>query len=243
MTEKAKSIALHSVKYGDNSIVAYLYTYEFGRVTIMVNGAFGKRKESKKSVFFQPLTLSNLVFYPGKNHGMGRFKETTPYAILSSIYQNPVKRAIALFIGEVIYRAVREEESNPSLFYFLEASIQALDALEKGVSNFHLLFLAQLSKHLGFFPNGSYSTKTPFFDYKNGFFVETKPKHPLFFTPEYSSLLSICLGTRYDYASSIIINGLQRSKFLNYMIEYYGYHMDSVQNIRSLSVLSQVFDE
>ncbi|PKP39826.1 MAG: DNA repair protein RecO [Bacteroidetes bacterium HGW-Bacteroidetes-15] len=243
MIDKAKSIALHTVRYGENSLVAYMYTYEFGRITLMVNAAHGKGKGAKKAIFFQPLTLTNLIFYPGKNHGMGRLKEISPYVSLNSIYINPIKRAIALFIGEVIYRSVREEESNPPLYHFLEASIQSLDALENGVSNFHLLFLALLSKHLGFFPNGSYSDQTPFFDYKNGFFVKSEPNHPLFFTPEYAKILSNSLYTGYENADALKINGSQRSAFLSKMLLYYSYHTDSVQNIKSLPILSQVFDE
>jgi DNA repair protein RecO (recombination protein O) len=243
MIEKAKSIALHTVRYGDNSLVAYIYTYEHGRVTIMVNGAYGKGRGARKAIFFQPLSLINLVYYPGKNHGMGRFKEVSPYVTLSSLHYNHIKMAIALFIGEVIYRAVREEESNPLLFNFLEVSIQSLDAIDQGVSNFHLLFLAQLSRYLGFFPSGTYSSLTPFFDYKNGLFVKSEPSHPMFLTPEYANILSKALSTKFDEAHDLKLNGYQRSSFLGMMLSYYAYHTDTVQNIKSLPILSQVFDE
>lgn len=243
MIQKARAIALHTIKYGDNSLVAYLYTHEFGRLTIMVNSAFGRGKGSKKSIFFQPLSVTNLVFYSGRNHGMGRFKEATPIAALNSLYFDPVKRAIALFVGELIYRSVKEEESNPNLYQFIETSIMALDTMEQGVSNFHLIFLANLSRYLGFFPNGNYSDKTPYFDYKNGFFAEVEPKHPMYFGKTFSQFLSICIDTKYDEASRIKINGAQRRELISLMLMYYGYHLDGIQNIKSLPILSQVFDQ
>jgi DNA repair protein RecO (recombination protein O) len=240
---KTRAIALHTVRFGESSLIAYLYSLEFGRITIMVNSAYGRGKGGKKAVFFQPLTLLDIVFYPGKNHGMGKLKEVLLSTPLKTLHINPVKSAIALFVGEVIYRTVREEESNTSLFQFIDLSILSLDAMESGVSNFHLLFLAQLSKYLGFFPNGRYSESTPFFDYKNGFFVTKEPSHPMSFTPDVSKMFFSCLTTPFGSADSILLNGNQRTLLLNNVLNYFSYHMDSVNSIRSLPVLSQVFEE
>ncbi|MFO8021337.1 MAG: DNA repair protein RecO [Perlabentimonas sp.] len=239
MIEKTKSIALHSVRYGESSLIAYVYTREFGRATFMVNSAYGKGKGAKKAVFFQPLSLINVVFYKGK--GMGRLKEVSPYYNLITIPTNPAKRTIALFIGEIIYKAVREEESNPFLYDFIELSIKTLDTMEKGVANFHLLFLAHLSKYLGFYPNGSCSDDTPYFDIKNGSFVGSQPDHPLFFTHQHSELLSLTLKTPFSKSESILLNGAQRASFLENMFKFYAYHLDSLHNVNSLAILSQIF--
>jgi len=208
----------------------------------MVNGAYGKSKSSKKAIFFQPLNLINIVFYPSKSGGMGRLKEVSLLQTNSSINVSHVKMAIALFMGEVIYTTIREQESNPSLFNFLEVSIMALDAIEEGISNFHLLFIAQLSKYLGFFPNGSFSASTPYFDYRNGFFVSHKPQHNQFFTSEMSSLLSSLVETPFENADQIHLIGTQRNEFINSMLHYYAYHNSTAQNVKSHQILAQVFD-
>lgn len=241
MLQKAKSIALHTVRYGDSSLVAYLYSQDFGRISLMVNGAYGKGKLGRKSIYFQPLNIVDVVFYPAKSHGMGRLKEVSVASTSSSIHLHPVKSVIAIFLGEIIYRAIREEESNPSLFQFIEASILSLDALEQGIANFHLLFLAQLSKYLGFFPSGEYSTSTPFFDYKNGLFVKHQPVHPLYFSKDISQILSQCLRTSYANCGDIVLLGKQRSHFLERMLAFYTFHMESVHGVKSLSILSEVF--
>ena len=242
MLQKARCIALHSIKYGDSSLIAHLYSYEFGRITLMVNGAYGKTKSSKKAIFFQPLNLINLIFYPSKAGGMGRLKEVSLLQPNNSVQGSHVKRAIALFLGEVIYTTIREEESNPSLFNFLEVSIMALDAIEAGVSNFHLLFIAQLSRYLGFFPNGSFSDSTPYFDYRNGFFVNSKPLHNQHFSVEQSRILSSVIETSFEHADHIRLNGTQRNEFINNMLHYYAFHNSTTQNVKSHLVLAQVFD-
>jgi DNA repair protein RecO (recombination protein O) len=244
MIEKAKAIALHSVRYGEKSIIAYLYSEEFGRITLMVNSAFGKGKSSKKAIYFQPLNLVNIVFYRGtRSHSMGRLREVSFCSSLSNIHSNNTKRAIALFMGEVIYRTVREEERNASLFAFLEYSIQTLEVVEEGVQNFHIIFLAQLSKYLGFYPNGNYSADTPFFDIKSGLFCEIQPEHDSFLSIEQSELLSFALKLNYVEGINIKLNGRQRNSFLESLLRFYSFHNDSVQGIRSLPVLRQVFEE
>lgn len=241
MLQKARAIALHSVRYGDNSIVAYLYSYEFGRLTLMVNGAYGKGRRAGKAVFFQPLSLIDIVFYAGKNQGMGRLKEVSSPFVSVSISSSPAKSAIALFMGEVIYRTVREEEGNHPLYTFLELSIKSLDAMDSGVANFHLIFLSHLSKYLGFYPHGVFSDQTPYFDFRSGIFVEHEPKHAFFFSSADSKTLYDTLILDYDNASQLSLNGTQRSSFLNLMLSYYQYHTDSSTTFHSLSVLQQVF--
>jgi DNA repair protein RecO (recombination protein O) len=242
MIEKSRAIALHSVRYGENSLIAYLYSQQHGRITLMVNSAYGKGKAGKKAIYFQPLNILNIVFYPGKNQGMGRLKEIMLNDVHNTIHNNHTKSAIALFIGEIIYRTVREEESNLPLYQFLELSIRTLDVLESKTPNFHLIFLAQLSKYLGFFPSGEYSESTPYFDYKNGLFVSNKPVHPMYFSMEHSKILSTALINNYNNADNLNLNRNMRNEFLSQMIKYYAFHTDSVQNVRSLEILHQVFE-
>jgi len=207
----------------------------------MVNGAYGKGVKSGKAVFFQPLSLIDVVFYRGKGHTMGRLKEVSSSYVASSISSSPIKVAIALFISEVIYRTVKEEEGNAPLFGFLKLSIKSLDAIEVGVANFHLIFLTHLSRFLGFYPHGEFTAKTPFFDFRSGVFVEYEPKHHFYFSPEYSKILYDTLQHRYENASQLALVGTQRSAFLSLMLSYYQYHTDSQTAFRSLTVLQQLF--
>ena len=241
MIQKSKSIALHTVRYGEKSLVAYLYSQEFGRISLMVNNAYGKGKGAKKAIYFQPLSILDIVFYPAKSQGLGRIKEVSVSKTNPLLHIDVVKSGIAIFLGEVVYRTVKEEESNFALFQFLELSILSLDAMDRGVANFHLLFLVQLTKHLGFYPNGKYTPATPFFDCKSGLFVKDEPMHPIYFNKSHSQLLSNLLQTDYANANAIGLNGNQRNNFLNQILNFYAYHMDSVHTLKSLPILAQLF--
>lgn len=242
MIQKTNAIALHGVRYGETSLIVYLYSFEHGRITIMVNGAFSRGKSGGKSVFFQPLSLLNIVYYPAKHGGIGKLKEVSVYEPLTTLPYNHIKRAIALFIGEVIYRTIREEEANPALYQFLESSILFLDHMEHGVANLHLLFLTHLSRYLGFYPQGYYSKATPFFDFKSGHFIATEPTHPQYFNNDDSATLSSLLSMRFDDADKVELSRIQRKSFLNGLINYYSFHLGNFNSFNSLQVLVDVFE-
>lgn len=243
MIHKTKAIALHSVKYGDSSLIAYVYSESHGRLSIMVHGAYGKQKSTGKAIFFQPLNIINLVYYHKGIQTLCKLKEVSTEVNFSTIPFDPIKRAIALFVGEVVYRTIREEEANPVLFSFLENSIQLLDVMHNGISNFHLIFLAQLSRHLGFFPGNSWSESTPIFDYKNGLFVHVEPIHPLFFNKEKSKIIGLVLSTPFHDAETLQLNHKTRAQLIDNFLTFYQVHNESISGIKSLPILSQLFEE
>ncbi len=243
MIHKTKAIALHTVKYGDNSLIAYVYSESHGRLSLMVHSAFGKQKSSGKAVFFQPLNILNLVYYHRGNQTLCKLKEVSTEFTFSTIPFDPVKRAIALFIGEVVYRTIREEEANTTMFSFLMNSIQLLDVMHSGIANFHLMFLAQLTRYLGFFPGNQWTDSTPIFDYKNGLFVYAEPTHPLYFNKEKSKLIGLILSTPFHDAETLKLNHKVRGQIIDNLLAYYQVHIESVSGIKSLPILSQVFEE
>ncbi|RPH31985.1 MAG: DNA repair protein RecO [Bacteroidales bacterium] len=242
MIHKTRAIALHTIRYGDNSLIAYVYSESHGRLSMMVHSAYGKQKSSGKAVFFQPLSIINLVYYHRGQQTLCKLKEVSSDVIYSTIPFDPVKRAIALFIGEVIYRTIREEESNPAMFNFLVNSIQLLDVMHSGVSNFHLIFLAQLTRYLGFFPGNQWNDSTPVFDYKNGLFVHATPSHPLYFNEEKSKLFGLILSTPFHDIEIIKLNHKARAQVVENFLRFYQMHFESVSGIKSLPILSQIFE-
>ena len=56
MIQKVRGIVLHHLNYGDTSIIVHLYTDLYGRISVMVKGARGQRKNRKISLY-HPLAL------------------------------------------------------------------------------------------------------------------------------------------------------------------------------------------
>lgn len=241
MIHKLKAIVLRSMKYKENSLIVNLYTNGFGRQAYLVNGVRSGKGKAKAS-FFHPLFLLDVEAYHNPKQDIQRLKEFALATPLQSIPFTLAKSSLALFMSELLYKAVREEEANARLFDFLYHSILILDELEDGVANFHLHFLAQLSKYLGFYPNVARQEDAAYFDIKTGEFCVIRPRHPLFFSTENTTLLVRLMGIPATDVCRIELNRHQRQSFLNSMMDFYGFHFENLTQLRSLQVLNEVFE-
>lgn len=243
MIHKVRGIALHHIKFRESSAVFHIYTDLFGRQSYLVHGIRGK-KSSFSSNLLQPLTLLEMEVYHKEGRDLQRLKEIRNHIPYQRIPFDPYRGSQAIFLAEVLYRALKEEDPTPGLFDFLEHSLQVLDISEKkNTHNFHLLFLVQLTKYLGFYPRDNFDSEKNGFDMRNGQFADSFSLHPDFFDTETSILLHRLLGSTFGEISQLSINQDNRNKFLGYMMEYYNLHLEGFGKIKSLSVLHEVFRE
>jgi DNA repair protein RecO (recombination protein O) len=239
---KLRGIVLHSIKYGDTSQIAYLYTDLCGRQTCMFKGVRGAGSRKKCSLI-QPLFLLDVEAYPARRQGSMRLaKDFCASLPLQSLPFDLRKNALALFMGEVLYKLIREEEQNEPLFAFLWQHILMLDTLQHGVANFHLYFLAQLARHLGFMPGNTRSDEYPYFDMDNGLFVPFAPSHGAFMDKPTSALLGELLTCSCNSLQHLHLHRHQRSALLSLLLDYYCTHLGMANPIKSLAVLEEVFD-
>ena len=145
-----RAIVLNQLRYGDNSLIVDMYTEKMGRQTAFIKGAYGKKSRTR-SAMFQPLHMIETDLHHRVNRQMQRISNAQIYYAFQNIQYNPVKGCIAIFIAEVLYKTLKEEEANQELFDFLVNAIQTLDLNECGTANFHIAFLVHYSRHLGFY--------------------------------------------------------------------------------------------
>ncbi|GHT11155.1 DNA repair protein RecO [Bacteroidia bacterium] len=240
--QKLRGIVLHSLKYGESSLIVRLYTDVYGRQTYMLRGV-RKTTAQHKAACVQPLFLLALETYPArKAGGMGIIKEMKTLVPLPNMTSDVRKTAMALFISEVLHRFVKEEEPNPALYDFLQQHIIALEQIEQEMANFHLFFLAQLAQHLGFLPGNTYDARLRcFFDIQAGQFVGTTPLHTQYFSPQNAALLWQLLQSQISDLQYIKLHHQQRQTLLNGLLDYYSFHLGMQNPIRSLAVLHEVF--
>ena len=119
MLQKTQGIVLHSLKYKDTSIIVDIYTEVSGRASFLVPVS-RSRKAAVKSVLFQPLSLVELEADFRPNTAIYKVKEAKSFYPFTSIPYDPYKSAIALFLSEFLYRALREEAENRPLFDYFD---------------------------------------------------------------------------------------------------------------------------
>lgn len=237
---KARGIVLHTLKYGDSGMVVYLLTDSGGRQSYMVQGVRSARGHGSKLALFQPMFAVEFEGLESSRMQMHRFREVRSGIVLQSLPFDVRKSTIALFMAEVLYRLVKECEPNQRLFDFVWGSVAALDALDEGVANFHLWFLANLSRFLGFCPGNDYSAGD-WFDIREGLYTKTRPQHVSFMTQECTRILRDMMECDVRCLAEIGLNRTQRVEFLNAVLVYFGYHLDAISAVQSVRILREVF--
>lgn len=237
---KGKGIVLHTVKYGDNSIVAYLLTDVGGRVTYIIQGVHSSRGRGNKSALFQPMFILEFEGVESTRSTMHRMKEVSNFMPMSTVPFDVKKSTISLFMAEVLYRLIREVEANAPLFDFVCESVAKLDRMESGTANFHLWFLVHLSAYMGFYPGNEYIQRG-YFDIKNGLFCSIIPPHRMFMDTESAYLLSLLMETEPDSLAEIQLSRTQRVDFMESMLSFFGYHFDAIHSVESINILREVF--
>ena len=238
MLVSTKAIVISKLKYGDNDLIVKCYTEHFGVQSYLLRGVLKSKKGKLRTAYFQLLSQLEIIINYRQKRSLQSLNEVKPANIYNSIHSNVSKSAIAMFLAEVLSTILKEEENNESLYSYLETTLLWLDANDE-VSNFHLLFLLNLSKYLGFYPDLS-NSDMDFFNLEDGKFQFQKTGLYCI-TGDELNLFKQLLGTNFDALNTIKINATRKQEFLNMILLYFELHLGSLKKPRSLQVLNQVF--
>ncbi|MFC2102076.1 DNA repair protein RecO [Bacteroidota bacterium] len=239
MLHKTRGIVLHSFKYSESSLIVKAFTESFGLQSYMLKGVRSQKAKNKPALF-QPLTLLELVVYHKEKTSLHPVKEVRLAIPTHSTASDIRKSSIALFLAELIYRSIREEETNSHLFEFLWNGFIQLDETEDAIADFHLLFSMKLCRFLGFQPQENHSEYNRFFHLREGFF------HPLYSSSEdcldeeQSKWFLKLIKTEMHQLSSLAFPSKIRSILLDKVLLYYRFHLTGFSEIRSREVLRTV---
>ena len=101
---KAHGIVLHTIKYGDTSVVAYILTDTYGRRNYLVQGVKSGKGKGNKAALLQPMFLLEFEGIPSHRSQMDRMKDVRLSHPLQHIPFDVRKSTISLFMAEVLYR-------------------------------------------------------------------------------------------------------------------------------------------
>ena len=237
MLLSTNAIVLSKLKYRDNDLIIKCYTQKEGIVSYLIRGVL-KSKKGSKTAYYQLLTQLQLVADHKPSRSLQYIKEVKVNYLYSTLHTSVLKSAIVMFLAEVLSSSLQEEEQNDTLYNYLEATLQWLDVNDT-FANFHLLFLLNLTKHLGFYPDVS-NINSPYFNLEDGKFQQEKlSKYSI--SEENLTLLKQLLGTTFDALESITINARQRQSFLSLILVYFELHLGNFKKPKSLQIFNDVF--
>ena len=238
MMHKTRGIVLHSVKYSESSLIVKIYTEEFGIQSYLVKGARGQ-KSKIRAVLFQPLSLLELIVYHKERNVLQTIREVRIAHPYQSVPFDIRKSSIALFINELVYRSVGEEEPNLSLFEFLWNSLLLLDAVEEPFHHFHLIFTLKLTKYLGFFPRQGLTSEQCFFNLAEGIFQPVFLEGVCLDRPMSEAWYRL-LDWPFEKPSIPELGATERDLLLESLLSYYRFHLPGFTTFHSVEVLHSV---
>ena len=230
---KTEAIVLHSLKYGEGRIIVDIFSREQGRLSLIVSAPRSERSKIKKQ-YLQPLTLLMLECDVRPQAQLQKVREATLLTPLPSLFSDAKKLSIGLFVSEFLYHALKGEQRNVPLFDYVRSSIEWLDAASGPVANFHLVLLMRMARFLGFYPN--MESEGDYFDLSEGTFGQRRDDR--------IAGTTVRQLMRKDYPTMHLfrLSRQERLQILQTLLRYYELHLPAFPELRSLSVLKELYD-
>ena len=243
MNHKTKGIVLKTVKYGETSVIVHIYTELFGIQSYLVNGVRSSTKKGAgKANLFQPGAILDLVIYHNELKNLQRLKEYKWHYLYRQILFDVVKNSVALFIIELVYKTVREPESNSNLYEFIEDSLIHLDQSEPDlIANYPLFFSLHLSSFFGFRFSDEYTETKQFLDLQEGEFVSEAPIHPNYIEGDLSEATSKLLRVMQVHElKEIKLHKQTRARLLQSYLLFYNLHFQDFGTMKTVPILKEI---
>jgi len=239
MLHKTRAIVFKTTDYGESSVIVQLFTEKFGLQSYIINGVKKPKAKITRNML-QALHLLDVVVYHKNNNSIQRVSELKNSPVLLSVPYDVLKSCLAIFLNEVLYKAIRQQGADENLFGFVFSAVEWLDHETGGLANFHLLFLVQLTRYLGFYPDLTRADDADYFDMKNGVFSRYKPDSLSYLSQPHTRNFYALIQCSFENAPLLKLNNDDRRFLLSKLLEYYALHIESFGNIRSQSVLEEV---
>lgn len=221
-------IVLHTIPYGETSVVARVFTRTLGVRSYLVKGVRTHGGRVKQNLL-QPLSCIDMVVYDNRHDSLNHIKE------LSSRHTppppSPVGNALRFFMTEVLYKSLQSDEPMPDLWDYVEQASR-LDS-NTPHRDLPILFLLQTARHMGIAPQNNHSNLAPFFDLQDGRYVSSANETTL---PASLSALLHAYQTTPPSAASL----RERNDLTSALIAYFQLHLSSFRHFTSHEILHSV---
>lgn len=245
MKEPISCIVLGTVKHSDRHNVTSVYTRERGRIALLTPAGSSK-KSRQTSAHLLPLSVVEAQVSISPTRELHIPSAISPIRVWHTIYYNPLKSTVVMFLSEFLNRLLRDAPAEQPLWDFIANSITFFDNADDSgsIANFHISFLIGMTHMMGIHPDLTNYSEGMEFDMKAGktvlpFAMQSNrgiriDAHKTAFLPKLS---------RINYANARLFrfNGHERSEVLDDILKYFGCHFPGSDNLKSLSIIKEIF--
>lgn len=216
MQHSTQGIVLTTTRYKDNAYIANIFTKDFGKVSYAVYNPQSKRAKIKLQ-HLQPMSIVDIEVTHRENKDIQQLSEAKLHPLSYQLYDHPGKISICFFLAEIIQRSIETTNVDVDLYQFITHSLATL-VLSKEIQAFPLAFLLDFSKYIGIYP-----------------YDEVENEVIKLLSNEDKELFSRLL----QQPQGLTLGERRRSMQL--IIDYYKHYLPGMGEIKSLSVLTELF--
>lgn len=240
MTEKYKAIILDITRHNDKHNIVTVFSRMRGRIVFLSPCGCGKAGKIRQSRL-QPLAVIEGDMRFNQTAELQKLGAFALYEVWHDLYFHPIKRMMVLFLSEFLNKLLKASMPDENMWDYIVASLRLLDGMTHGITDFHIAFMASLLPFTGIQPDASQFESGRIFDMRSGSFTDTVPPHNDYLKGEEARFAAVL--SRIDFVSikALHLNGELRRKILARLLTYYAIHFPGTANMKSLSVLQEIF--
>lgn len=241
MEKKLTCIVVHLARYNDKVMIAHTFSRESGRMAFAVHVGSSARSRQRVALF-APMNVLEIDAKMMAGKSIHNIREVRLLDNNIRLQADPVKNAVTLFMSELLGKIVFDNEENQLLFDYVRAAVAALDILDEGVANFHLLFLYRLTIFLGIQPDVGSFNDGYVFNMREGIFQPQYIGSGREIASVSTSTAIVALDNlTYSTLNSLPLQRIQRNEILDTLLNYIGLHSGITAKLKSPEVLKQLF--
>lgn len=241
MLQKVSCIALRAVRYGEDGVMLSLWSREAGFLSASVRLGSGREASRRRALLSPPMAFE-AVARSDAGSEVVRLSQIRALPGFASLSFSPLRLAVATFLAEVLSFLLRSSAPDPVLSEYVFGNWGKLAVSSgKQLANFHIVFLARLSRFLGIEPDVSTFHRGYCLNLREAVFSPSMPVAGPALPPGEARLAALLLNHDFDAALRLPLSRELRNRALDRIIEYYSLHHTPLTSLRSLDVLRQIF--
>ncbi len=233
-------IALRSVPIADTRTLVSAWSRETGYVTFCFP-AGNSREAKRRRALATPLALfeGRSEIRPSKD--ILSLRDFSPIAGSPALAAPDISRTVtAPVIAEILDRLLRHASPDEKLSDYIFEGAQALAGLSRpaACANFHIVFLFGLTAVAGITPDLSEYAPGRIFDLREGFYRTAPPLHTDYLESPATDFLPVLARANYKNMHKLRLSRTERREALLGLLKYFSIHLEPLDNLKSLAVLS-----
>jgi len=144
------AVVLRAMDYGESSCIATLFTYEYGKISVLARGS--RKPKSKFGSVLEPLSYIQAVIYLKPTRDLQSITDATFVRSFPVTRESIERIEIGLRMVELTNAVMQDAQQNADVFTLLVSALTALGTTTDVVRNILPFFQVRIASILGFAP-------------------------------------------------------------------------------------------